>query len=318
MYCDDCDSIIPFDSSNDHQCTGNNNILVEETANYYITENKDTTVHTNNPMPTTIITINTVKPMINSNDDTLHQTQRLALKWCAKKARIYHKSIMDNVIIRFLELDLTRSDLQIAIDYIRDIDPIVHFGRTVDWLKTENKMKNCFEIGSMPITSDNIRIKWEHNLFGGRYFVECEPNVRVKYGCLNLMSDDQGCRMAHGYGRSYMIIKPELKSRITFVCGDSSGMQSHICTFDHFVQLFLYLDPIILKHIINMAKYKKGIVKEKPNVNLCYMYIEMQIHGDIDITKDVDHIMLSGPRSMFVPEIVDRLHRDNIPFTIMD
>jgi hypothetical protein len=44
---------------------------------------------------------------------------------------------------------------------------------------------------------------------------------------------------------------------VIFVCGDSAGMRSHICIFNHFVQLFLYLDPMVLKDIINMAKYKR-------------------------------------------------------------
>jgi hypothetical protein len=42
----------------------------------------------------------------------------------------------------------------------------------------------------------------------------------------------------------------------------------------------------------------------------------MQIHDDIDVTKDVDHIMLSSSHAF--PGVTDRLWRDNISFTIID
>jgi hypothetical protein len=77
----------------------------------------------------------------------------------------------------------------------------------------------------------------------------------------------------------------------------------------------LYLDPMALRDLVNMAKYKKGLIKEKPVVNLKYQYIETQIHGNIEITRDIAHVMLSNVH--VTQHIVNRLNRDKIPFTII-
>ena len=51
----------------------------------------------------------------------LHPIQLRALNWCNKKARIFHKNVYDNAIIKFLEMDLSCEDLIDTIEYIKNI-----------------------------------------------------------------------------------------------------------------------------------------------------------------------------------------------------
>lgn len=248
---------------------------------------------------------------------SLNPYHKNALNWCAKKARIYHKNVFDNVVIRFLNEGYVRSDIDNVIDYIKNIDPIIHFGRSyrgpIIWLETEQKLKNLFEITDSFV---QIRASWENNLFNKIYDDNCDFNLRVKYGCLNLMSNTLGCGSATMYGKSYMILKPEIKKRITFVCGDSALMQPHMCTFDHFVQLLLYLSSETLRDVIKMANYTKNKHEPCPQINNAYNYVEIQIHGDIVLSRDIAHIMLHRPCAN--NKILRRLDEDNIPYTLFD
>ncbi len=258
----------------------------------------------------------------NNKDQTkLNQIHIKALNWCSKKARIYHKNVYDNVVIRFLNEGYSRDCIDNVINYIKNIDPIIHFGRCITgpivWLETEQKLKNLFEIGNSFVQA---RTQWENNLFNKIYDDNCDFNIRVKYGCLNLMNNKMGCGSATGYGKSYIILKQKVKNRITFVCGDSAEMQPHMCTFDHFVQLLLYLNLSTLNDVIKMANYTKqkndGLCVQYPQVNNMYVYVEIQIHGDVVLSHDVERIMLYRPHSN--DRILQRLDLDNIPYTLFD
>jgi hypothetical protein len=313
MYCDYCECLIPDELIEFHYCIMNDGCSEKPTT---INVNLDSDVTIEPPNKKNKSEQTDFK--INFKTIDLHPVQQKALEWCRKKAKIFHKNVYDNAVIRFLELGFTRVDLEDAIDYIKNIDPIIHFGKglqsPINWLITETKLKNCFELGYRG-TEPCLRIQSEDNLFNNSY-TGTDPNLRVKYGCLNLMSDIKGCASAHPYGNSFMILKPEVKPRITFVCGDSFGMQPHICTFDHFVQLFLYLNDEVLKNIIKLAKYAKGKIKQKPIVNNMYDYIEIQIHGDILLSQDIKHIMMY--RLHTSPNIMNKLYKDKIPYTIFD
>jgi len=249
----------------------------------------------------------------------LSDIQVAALKWCSLKAKIFHNNVYQNAMIKFLDMGYNENDLINTLDYIKNLDAIVHFGRCsnnrpIEWLKIDTHLKNTFEVHNK---CDSARVEWEDNLFHKVYKSDCSPKERVKYGCLNLLSDNAGCQSAHGYGQSYMILKNDIKPRITFVCGDSCTKQQHICTFDHCVQLLLYLDPITLKNVITLASMKKSQtanLNDLQKINRHYNYVEMQIHGDVMLTRDISHIMLY---EMQVDRaIIDRLKYLRIPYTI--
>src|SRR5207302_1794959 len=85
--------------------------------------------------------------------------------------------------------------------------------------------------------SHPTRLQWEKTLFGGAYDLS-EGYEKVKYGSLNITNNPLGNTACYGYGDSYLILRPDIKKRTTFVHGDSSRQDLHIVTF-------LYPVPIL-------------------------------------------------------------------------
>jgi hypothetical protein len=113
-------------------------------------------------------------------------------------------------------------------------------------------------------------------------------------------------------------MKHHIKKRTTFVCGDSSIRQQHICTFDNFVQLLLYVEEETLKKMIMLANYYKNPVPSNAHIfseqELYYNYIEVQIHGDVYINKDIGHVRIH--QSQMDNNVINRLKEFDIPFSI--
>jgi len=255
-------------------------------------------------------------------DFKLHQIQQSVIESSRIRAKNAHTDAMGQVVDRFHKLGLTYDDLMNVIDYVKNVDPIIHIGRGgIDWLKNETRMKNRFEL-NIPDKNkgDYMRDRkiWECDLFETGYD-ECDDRIRPKYGCLNLMSDEKGCISAIEYGLSYIILKEDTKSRITFTYGDSScAWNDQICTFDNFVQVFLTMSDITICDIVKIVECKKNKLQipDVVNVNRYYTYIETQIHGDILMQRDVKHIMLHHEHASAV--ILRRLCKSQIPYTILD
>ena len=98
-----------------------------------------------------------------------------------------------------------------------------------------------------------------------------------------------------------MILKEHVKNRITFVSGDSAGMQSHLGTFKNPGILLNVIDDILLRQLIEVSN---GL---KETSDLAYDYVEMQVHGMIDIKKDV-HMIVVNDRHHNNEELIKKLN----------
>jgi hypothetical protein len=228
---------------------------------------------------------------INISDQYLSPIQQKALNYCIKKAKTYSNAVRPNAVIRFLEMGYTEETLNMVEKYLSNVDLISHIGRgnNLNWLLTEPKFKNLFEVHNK---NDTTRIHYEDNLFNGYYKSDCEFSERVRYGCLNILSQPNGCASAHGYGASYIVFKKEVKDRTTFIDGDSFGGQQHICTFKNFANLLVYIRKELIDQIIKQAEFHE----KNPNssfleTDLYYQYVEAQIHGDIILKRDCEKIV---------------------------
>lgn len=260
---------------------------------------------------------------VKKTSDKLNSIQEFAFKGCNVRAKNANDEMVQVIESRFKNLGLTYDDVINVMDKIKNADVIIHFsGSSAKWLGSleESRYKNYFETshGNDRHHSNNksyrhSRLVWESKLFDKAYD-ESEPWIKVKYGCLNIMSDAIGCRDAIGcYGNSFMILKPDIKSRTSFTFDDSCKNPEHICTFDNFIQVFSKMNDRMIKDIILMTK--KNLSKDDLSKDRrYYTYIEAQIHGDIVIKRDVEHIMLYHEHT--TPEILERLKKDNIPFTV--
>jgi hypothetical protein len=140
----------------------------------------------------------------------------------------------------------------------------------------------------------------------------------VKYGCLNLLNDPAGCQSAKPYGNSYFILKPEIKNRSSFVASDSSNRQPHICTFDYFSQLFLYIEVETINAINliikNLNKKDSQKIEKIDFVKNYYKYIEVQLHGNIILNRDVQEVRLHISDAN--PDIMKHLENQQIKFSV--
>lgn len=300
----------------------NNNQHINNTVNNIIDEIKNTKtildILPDNPSKLNILSDNPSKlNILPDNLSNLTQTQKKAIEYCNKKAAIYSKNTLHNVKNRLIELNFKMEYLDLIIDYIRNVDLIIHFNSKIliPFILKEDHYKNIFEIHEIDYPS---RISWEDNLFNKIYDKNTPPRERVKYGCLNLYGSSKGCASAIGYGRSFMILKDHMKSRISFVNGDSCLKQIHICTLNNFTHLLLYIPDRMIIELIKLAEenIKRTGYLDHMNIAYNYPYIEMQIHGDIIFREDVEKFCFF--KNEFNNKYISIFNHFGVPFDIFE
>lgn len=334
MLCEICYNDIPVD------------IYVDHISNCYQNQLAEYNLH--NVLFDPINEINVIDKIDANKSITLQpkltSTQRLAIKYFKRKSKLYESNAMHLVENKFIDLGYDESALSDVIDYIKNVQHIIHFGpNLIPDIINKGRYKNTFEINN---TNVPIRIDWENNLFNKLYTSDTKYEHRVKYGCLNLYSSDNGCTAATGYGKSYLILKPDIKNRTSFVYGDSALKQIHICSRDHFCHLLLYMRDNTIHDLVILAREHKRLLEllifannangrrlnntnsiDKANLieqigcldhmNLKYSeyYVEIQVHGDICLDRDVVEYRLH--HSHVNGQIIKELQDNNINFSLI-
>lgn len=67
--------------------------------------------------------------------------------------------------------------------------------------------------------------------------------------------------------------------------GDSFCDVMYICTFKHFVHLLYHMPISDIRIFIDL-------IDKKENIQYFKSFVEIQLHGQVDITKDVEKITL--------------------------
>ncbi|AYV76297.1 MAG: protein of unknown function DUF3626 [Terrestrivirus sp.] len=221
----------------------------------------------------------------------LTEKQSRAVETFKKKSRIISRNMRLLVLQRFQQNGFTEDDLDKTMKYIQTIAPLVihvNINKSLQFLIKDTEYRNQFETktsgGSLSATS---RIDWEKNLFGSIY-VDSTAHEKVKYGVVNMLNYPGGVTGAYGYGDSYFILKQSVKTRTSFVQGDSSSKQLHICSFDNCIQILYYIDDVMLTDIIKIA------LGNIPSSGHVYSYIEAQIHGPIVLAEDIETFVVSN------------------------
>jgi hypothetical protein len=222
---------------------------------------------------------------INYIEPNLTKSQEKALKYANLKAKIHSKQTRGIVLSRFINLGYTEHDLNEVLNYIQfycDVTINCPTRVLIDHIINSPHFKNGYEV-ARDAGYLEARTNWENNLFNNAY-TESAFIERPKYGALNLLKLAGGS--AQGYGRSYFVLKSEVKNRITFVNGDSSLQMFHICTFTDPVALLVHLSNQYIETIVN-------IIKGNRVVSSSHNYIECQIHGLLRLNMDFKKLFLS-------------------------
>ncbi len=176
-------------------------------------------------------------------------------------------------------------------------------------LVNDTHYRNQFETNtSGGLNSPSTREIWENRLFENNYS-SSKPSERVKYGCINLnpLSKDTD---ASSYGTSYFILKESVKNRCTITFGDSGSLCStslckpNIYDFKSVIHMLYHELTTIPTTKENIYSYTSC----KDYLNMCYdaytknshhgnskwfkRYIEVQIHGDVLFSEDIDTLVL--------------------------
>lgn len=217
----------------------------------------------------------------------LSDYQRCAIKYCNNSSKIAMKKTKDDLQKIWNAYGYSDADLKNVKKHITESPVIIHFNfdNLAQTFETDTKYKNCYELHKMRDNGDIFRTHIEDFLFN-KIYNSVPAKDKVKYGCINIYRSQYGVRSAAGYGDSYIVLKENVKDRMSFVFGDSFAKPEYISTFSYFDQILLSIPKSTIDNIIRIIKGEKF---EDDN----YMYIEVQIHGDVIYLRDIDHIVLN-------------------------
>lgn len=112
----------------------------------------------------------------------------------------------------------------------------------------------------------------------------------------NIISGDETTTM---YGDITLFYKSNIKNRMTFTYGNSEKTMEYICTFTYFSHLLYHMPIQDIKIFID-------ILDKGDSINKMRTYIEIQIHGDINLLNDIDKITISNSKYNLNKEIINK------------
>ena len=239
--------------------------------------------------------------------DTLSDLQKEVIRKSHIKAKIHTNNLRHMIINKFIDNNIDVKYIDIIVDYIKNksyvttmIPITTRYGmvKNIFDIFIENpKLKNVFEVLNNNTVSLSIRKEVEDLLFFKMYN-NCDNKERPKYGSINIVENIVGDRLCKVYGDICLKYKNDIKKRTTFTFGDSFGKMLYICTYESLEHILYHFDINTIKIIIDIIN--------GDNTKNIGQYIEAQIHGNIDITQDIDNIRISKDKYDNNKVIIDK------------
>ncbi len=191
-------------------------------------------------------------------------------------------------------------------------DRPVASGQTVaETLLTDGYYRSQFETqvsnGSLTAYTGGARDIWEQNMFGGAYHgPDSQPEERPKYGALALFRHSDGA--APRFGSCYFVLSRDVSKRCTFTYGDShlappyfGTLRTWLPLLEGFVgevvqsgaalgcsgDLFALCARLLGREFALSTRER---LAQEPARSLDH-YIEAQIHGAVDLSRDVEQLV---------------------------
>ena len=158
-------------------------------------------------------------------------------------------------------------------------------GRTVvEQLARDRVYRSQFETGTsnggLTAYPGGSRWRWEQVIFGGAYD-DAPPNERPKYGALNHRRRSTGG--APRFGSGHLRLAEGVLDRTTFCFPDSVFGPKDFATAEH-IRLLSLADALDARPLTDRFEAHEGGVLDD--------YIEAHVHGTIDLTRDVEAVVL--------------------------
>jgi hypothetical protein len=236
--------------------------------------------------------------------DRLNASQANALRnvreRCLPRVAAARAGLMERLGVSAAELDDTGVHLRDRAPVIMQFRPERHppLGgpALIDSFLAEPVYKNQFQTmtscGTFAPFPGQCRDEWERTLFGGAYHEhELIPEERPKYGGFSALADPGGSS-CWSYGRCFFELRHEVKAHTTFCPVDSSYCGAEqVCTIDTWeilLDLVAWVDPEFARDVVTVA------AGGEPDQVRHYRgsFIEAQVHGDVDLRRDVEHLVI--------------------------
>jgi hypothetical protein len=139
--------------------------------------------------------------------------------------------------------------------------------------------------------------------------IDFAPSMRPKYGALNFMNSSSGA--APLYGSSYMVLKEHAKFNCTFTAGDSfdySGTPkgaNQVATYTNMHRIITNMKDDMMEKLYKMTISSGSCSQPGP------VYIEAQIHGEIQFGRDVKEMHINSNDAGFktIPKISEHIKK---------
>ena len=122
-------------------------------------------------------------------------------------------------------------------------------------------------------------------MFGTAYD-DAAPAERVKYASANLTCAPDGVAVARQqYGQSHLVLRPAVRLRCTVTQCDSSTYARIVGTLDYCAHVLLACGDVEVKGLLEAAQNGRSH-------RLLTTYKEVQVHGEIQLARDVEELVL--------------------------
>ena len=216
--------------------------------------------------------------------------QKQAMEFMYQNCEKQHYGAKPRLVKRIRDLGYTLKDIEAVHHYIENYAPIIvhiHASRYMGLFVKDTHYRNQFETNtSSGSLSSTARIGWEDRMFTNRYH-KANKFERVKYGAINLTNDPKGIQCCVGYGNSYFMLKESVRKRCTFTDMDSSSASSKIGVFKFGLHVIEGLSDPEMKAVIEGAKAMEV------SSNVVATYKEIQIHGPLDLSQDIERLYVN-------------------------
>jgi len=237
--------------------------------------------------------------------------QARALAHIRHLAKGNHEKALPKVQMRVQKLGYADTDLWMSLAWIRELAPIIihlKLDRMMEFIENDTHYRNQFETGgSGGLLNTEVRKKWEHGLFGGRYD-DADGFNRCKYGVLNVMNDHRGVIRCSQYGDSYLITR-DTRLRCTFSPEDSANLKSErLAVLDYYAHVLNEYTDDELKETLKVAQSSDAaILGDSDKVDKKGLkYKEAQYHGEIRWDTHIERVV-AATRHRADPEMARRI-----------
>lgn len=190
---------------------------------------------------------------------------------------------------------------RLRVDGVTVVEGLFHDGRY------RSQFDTGVTNGSPTAFPGGARDTWEESLFGGAYHAgnASVEGERPKYGAFNVMAHSDGA--SPRFGSCYFELSKDVLPRCTFTWGDSHQGPEHIGTISEFdAVLAAWLDavdttgtalgvsnldvPTLFAMFSTIAELRASTIRAPGRA--LDAYIEAQVHGTIDLAKDVEALVV--------------------------